>query len=236
MSIKHSVVFLVLGLASAATGVVTWRAIGFAAVAFFYAAISYLLLSAAYVGLGPRVLLKRDDGRLRPIAWLLFGPYLLLNAFSFWLYRVSNKQPAYGEAAPNLYFGRRLTHAEIRGAQTLGWQSVLDLAPEFSEADGLRTVPRYRSLPVLDATAPTCEQLRDAVAWIAQSVAVGPVYVHCALGHGRTATVVLTYLLATGEVGTMQEGLARLRALRPGVGLHRQQAELVRRFEPGKKA
>jgi protein-tyrosine phosphatase len=64
-------------------------------------------------------------------------------------------------------------------------------------------------------------------------VAFGPVYVHCALGHGRTATVVLAYLLATGQVATLREGLARLRTLRPGVGLHRQQAELVRRWESG---
>jgi protein-tyrosine phosphatase len=134
-------------------------------------------------------------------------------------------------AAPNLYFGRRLTPGEARQAQALGWQSVLDLAAEFSEVAALRAVPRYRSLPVLDGTAPTGEQLREAVAWIVEAVERGPVYVHCALGHGRTATIVLAYLLTTAEVATVREGLTRLRALRSGVGLHRQQAELVRGLE-----
>jgi hypothetical protein len=227
VSAKYCVAFLMLGVAFAGTTVIVWDALGVGALAFLYAALSFWLLSAAYAGLGPRVFLKRADGRLRPLAWLLFGPYLMLNALSFWLYRVSRKHPAYGMAAPNLFFGRRLTPGELRLAQARGWRSVLDLAPEFSEVRGLRAVPRYRSLPVLDGTTPTREQLCEAVAWVAQSVAVGPVYVHCALRHGRTATVVLAYLLATGEVATLSEGLARLWAQRPGVGLHRQQAELV---------
>jgi hypothetical protein len=228
-------IFLLLALAFAATCAISWEEIGVAALAFLYATLSFLLLSAAYAGLGPRLFLKRANGRLPLLAWLLFGPYLLLSAFSFWLYRVSNRQPAYGEAAPNLFFGRRLTPREVRRAQGLGWQSVLDLAPEFSEVDGLRTVRRYRSFPVLDATAPTGEQLSEAVAWIRESVAIGPAYVHCALGHGRTAMVVLAYLLASGEVATVQEGLARLRGQRPGVGLHWQQAEVVRGLESAKK-
>jgi hypothetical protein len=235
VSTKYSVVFLVLSLAFAATAVLAWDGIPVAALIFLYAAFSLLLVSAAYAGLGPGVFRKRPDGRFPPLTWLLFGPYLLLNAFAFWLHRLSSRQPAYGLAAPNLYFGRRLTDSETRRAQELGWQSVLDLAPEFPETHGLRAFPRYRSHPILDGTAPTAEQLREAVAWVVESVAVGPVYVHCALGHGRTATVVLAYLLATGEVATVREGLVRLRFLRPGVGLSRPQAKVVRGLEPGRQ-
>lgn len=188
VSARYSLVFLVLGVASAATAAAAREGDGAAAVAFLYLAFSFLLLSAAYAGLGPRLFLKRADGCLRPWTWLLFGPYLLLNALTFRLYRLGNREPAHGEAAPHLHFGRRLTPAEVRRAQALGWQSVLDLAPEFSEVAGLRAVPRYRSLPILDGTAPTAEQLRAAVDWLAESVARGPVYVHCAgarpHGHG----------------------------------------------------
>ncbi len=235
VSARYSLVFLVLGVASAATAAAAREGDGAAAVAFLYLAFSFLLLSAAYAGLGPRLFLKRADGCLRPWTWLLFGPYLLLNALTFRLYRLGNREPAHGEAAPHLHFGRRLTPAEVRRAQALGWQSVLDLAPEFSEVAGLRAVPRYRSLPILDGTAPTAEQLRAAVDWLAESVARGPVYVHCALGHGRTATVVLAYLLATAQIASVREGLAHLRTLRPGVGLSRQQANLVRSLERSKE-
>lgn len=74
-------------------------------------------------------------------------------------------------------------------------------------------------------------QLRAAVTCIEESVKIGPVYVHCALGHGRTATVVLAYLLVTRQAATIREGLARLGALRPGVGLSRQQAKSLRELE-----
>jgi protein-tyrosine phosphatase len=107
--------------------------------------------------------------------------------------------------------------------------SVLDLAGEFPAA---RVPSRYRSLPVLDATAPSEEELRSATAWVAEAVAAGPVYVLCALGHGRSACVVIAYLLSVGSVGTVAEGVRLLRSLRPGVRLHPPQRRLLRRFEP----
>jgi len=76
-------------------------------------------------------------------------------------------------------------------------------------------------MPVLDATAPTPGESSDAAAWLAGRVSGGPVYVHYALGHGRSATVVVAYLLATGQAATAEEGLALVRQKRPGVGLTR---------------
>jgi protein-tyrosine phosphatase len=93
-------------------------------------------------------------------------------------------------------------------------------------------VTGYQSLPILDATAPKEEQLRWAVEWIAEQAAAGPVYVHCALGHGRSACVVIAYLLATGAVRSIAEGVRQLRALRPGVRLQPCQWERLRAFEP----
>jgi protein-tyrosine phosphatase len=87
-------------------------------------------------------------------------------------------------------------------------------------------------LPVLDGTAPSEEELRSAAAWVAAAVAEGPVYVHCALGHGRSACVVIAYLLSVGAVGCVAEGVQRLRSLRPGVRLQPPQLRLLRRFEP----
>ncbi len=234
MSVKYSLVFLLLGLVNALMAVVAWGGSGAVALVFGYVALSFWLAGAAYAGLGPRVFLKRADGRFRPLTWLLHSPYLLFNAFAFWMYRLGSRQPAYAMAAANLSFGRRLTAGEWRRAEP-GWQSILDLAPEFPEVAGLRAASRYRSLPILDGTAPTSEQLREAVAWIAESVALGPTFVHCALGHGRTATIVVAYLLTIGNVATIREGLARLRSQRPGVGLNRQQADGLRTWERARK-
>ena len=218
--------FLVLAAAFVVVAVAAWDSVGWVAVLPLYAALSFALLAAAYAGAGPRLLLKRATGRRSVLGWVLFAPYFLLNAVTFGLYRLLSREPAYVRVAPNLFFGRRLS---AREAEAAGWASVLDLAAEFPAAWAPTS---YRSLPVLDAAAPTEEELRAAVAWVAEAVAAGPVYVHCALGHGRSACVIIAYLLSVGAVGSVAEGVRLLRSLRPGVRLHPPQRRLLRRFEP----
>jgi hypothetical protein len=219
----------VLSAACVVVALAAWDSVGWAAVLPLYAALSFGLLAVAYAGAGPRLLLKRVNGRRSVMGWLLFAPYFLLNAVTFHLYRLLSGEPAYTRVAPNLYFGRRMSSRE---AEAAGWVSVLDLAGEFPAARWVRERPGYRSLPILDATAPPDEELRSAVAWVAQAVAAGPVYVHCALGHGRSACVVIGYLLSVGAVGSVAGGVRLLRALRPGVRLHPSQVRVLRGFEP----
>jgi hypothetical protein len=192
-----------------------------------YAAVSFCLLAVAYAGIGPRMLLKQADGRRRLIGWVLFAPYFLLTAVTFGLHRLLSREAPYVEATRNLYFGRRLSTVELTAA---GWPSVLDLAGEFTASRSARELPRYRSLPVLDATAPTEAELHSAVAWIAKGVASGSVYVHCALGHGRSACVVIAYLLEQRTVADVADGERLLQSLRPSVRLRRTQFEALERF------
>jgi hypothetical protein len=74
-----------------------------------------------------------------------------------------DRRPAYALAAPNVYFGRRLTRTEAREARSLGLIGVLDLACEFAETPEFRELRRYCSLPTLDATALSSDQLRKAI-------------------------------------------------------------------------
>jgi protein-tyrosine phosphatase len=228
MSLKYSFVFLILAFACVVLTLVLWEYVGWYGVAFLYSAISFLLLSIAYAGAGAGLLLKQASGRHSILGMLLFGPYFVLNALTFILYRLMSKEPAYAQVAPNVFFGRRLTPGECKEER---WNSVLDLAGEFAEVQQLRKLAGYKSLPVLDATAPMEDQLRLAVSWMADRAASGPVYVHCALGHGRSACVVIAYLLSVGAVGTVGEGVLLLRSLRPGVRLHPVQRKRLRAFE-----
>ena len=192
-------------------------AVGWGVLLPLYAALSFALVAAAYGGAGPRLLLKQASGRRSLLGWLLFAPYLALSELTFGLHRLLSREPAYVQVAPNVFFGRRLSDREHRSA---GWSSILDLAGEFSAARTVRARPGYRSLPVLDGAAPTEGDLHGAAAFLADAASSGPVYVHCALGHGRSACVVIAYLLSIGAVSTVAEGCERLRALRPGVRLH----------------
>ena len=231
MSAAYGFAFLVLAALAGASAAALWADLGGVALVPGYFAATLGLLSAAYFGAGPHVFLKRATGRIPVAGWILFGPYFLLNILIFRIYRVYSSEPPCVELLPNLHFGRRLSPREARSATFLG---VLDLAAEFGEVSPLRGVKAYHSLPALDATAPTREQLDEAVGWLRAVVREGPVYVHCAMGHGRTACVVVAYLLAAGVVGTAAEGLRMMRALRPGVRLNRAQREALRPYEAAK--
>src|SRR3954469_17281813 len=69
--------------------------------------VSFLLVAAAYAGLGPRVYGKRADGRLAGWAVLVLLPFLLLTWLVWHLGRLVQRGPACHEIAPGLWLGRR---------------------------------------------------------------------------------------------------------------------------------
>jgi protein-tyrosine phosphatase len=228
VSLKYSLIFTLISLAATLMGLAAWDSIGLFAVPFFWLALSLLLVAIAFGGVGPRLLRKKPNGRQSIWAWLMFAPYFTLNLLTIRLYQWTSSEPAFVSPVTNLFFGRRLTPSECA---IQPWVGVLDLAVEFTEVRALRGVREYRSMPVLDTTAPSEAQLLEAVMCLKAILPTGPVYVHCALGTGRSACVVIAYLLSAGEVATVGECIRRLRALRPGVRLSRAQRECLVAFE-----
>ena len=90
--------------------------------------------------------------------------------------------------APNVFFGRRLMEGEARKAlHAAGFVAVLDLAVEFAEPAAFRGLAGYTSLPLLDGAPVEAAALDRCVAWVQERRGRGPVYIHCALGHGRSS-------------------------------------------------
>lgn len=169
---------------------------------------------------------KSADGRLPGWAYGLHWGWYGLAVLAFYGRLAWSGERACDEVAPGVWVGRRLLGRE-RDRLPDRDAAVLDMTAEFPA-----TVRggAYRCLPVLDGTAPRPAQLRAAASWIqAQRDAGRVVYVHCAMGHGRSATAVAAWMMTQEPGLTPREAEARMRLRRPGVRLSRPQHRALRR-------
>jgi len=115
--------------------------------------------------------------------------------------------------------------------QRLGIGAVLNTCREWRGP-----VDAYRAagieelyLPITDFTPPSLEQVRAGVAFIQRHAAAGrKVYVHCKAGRGRSATIVLCYLIAKGL--TPEQAQALVLEKRPHANRRLAQRAVVRQF------
>ncbi len=131
------------------------------------------------------------------------------------------------EIVPGLFLGRRPFDFDRESLDELNIGDVLDLTWEFGASRRVMSGRSYRSLPVLDGTAPTMEQFAEAVKWLTERNGRS-VLVHCALGNSRSASVVCAFLVARGMVP--EEAIRLVRAKRPSVELNREQAAALSEY------
>jgi predicted protein tyrosine phosphatase/membrane-associated phospholipid phosphatase len=184
------------------------------------------IVAAGYFGLGPSIF-RKSDGRLPLSTRFVLGPVLIGQYLSLLYYRRQCRP--WDEVALAVFIGRTLSDAEAGTAVEQGVTAVLDLTAEFSEATAFRNI-KYRNVPILDLTGPTQEQVQEAVAFIAEEAAQGTVYVHCKIGYSRSAAVVGAYLLASQEIDSVEEAVARLRVARPTIVIRPEAFEALKAF------
>lgn len=190
---------------------------------------SLVIVTAGYCGLGAGIYHK-TDGHLPFSTRLVLGPLLLGQRLSLLYYRFQCRR--WDEVVPGILIGRRLGNADAVDATRQGVTAVLDLTAEFSEAAPFLKV-RYRNVPILDLTAPTSRQLREAVDFISEESECGAVYVHCKIGYSRSAAVVGAYLLASGQAATAEEAIGLLRKARPEIIVRAEAMRALGEFASG---
>ena len=181
-----------------------------------WVSVSLLVAAFAYLTGNAAVFQKQADGRLSAAATVLLLPYLAgvrLN-MAYWLR------------------GKAKT-ARVRDDVLIGCVSaisddlpaVLDVCAEYPRP---RYRGAYRVLPLLDMVAPSENDLMQAASLLeALRRQHGKVLTCCALGYGRSAAVVLTWLLVYGGCRDLAQATAELKQARPQMVLPPKTAKAV---------
>lgn len=195
-------------------------------------ALSFLIVGAAYFGLGPGVF-RKHQGRLPFAARLLLWPVVFGHDLS--RRRYAKRSNPWDAIAERVWIGRTLDHDEAERALAAGVTAILDLTSELPAPEPFARHAAYRNLPVLDLTAPSVAMLREAVEFIRMHAGDeddrrGAVYVHCKAGYSRSAAVAGAYLLESGLAADADEAIAMLKAARPGIIIRPEAAAAIRTF------
>ena len=177
------------------------------------------ILAAAWVVYlfdAPRAFGKRADGSLPLYAWLVWWPVFVFQWIGHELARSVTSEPVANEVAPGVWVGRRPRRHELPA----GIAIVVDLCAEMPAAAGVRDGREYVTVPTLDARTPLPRELVAIVDRV--QAAGGPAFIHCAFGHGRSATVAAAVLVRRG-LYTLDTVEAAMKAVRPRIGLNRRQ-------------
>ena len=188
-------------------------------------AVSFAIVAAGYLRLGPRVMGKTHLGEFSWWSRVLLLPFRLFVLFGWYVGRLIQRGPANAQIMPGVWLGRRVSASQLPP----GTGIVIDLTSEIAVPRRVRDqTRRYVCLPALDRGVPDVAAARAALDEAAQVArGGGGVYIHCAQGFGRSAALVAAMLIRSGACRDVDAAEARLKSLRPGVRLTRQQRAFV---------
>ena len=165
--------------------------------------------------------------RLRAYAALAF-PWICAKRFLVWR---ALGRPWRSRVDDHVVLGGLLFPGDVEKLCQEGVRAVISLCAEFDDpVDRLRAAGiEHLHLPTTDMTPPAPGDVARAVAFIGERASRGErVYVHCASGVGRSATVAACWLVRQGR--TPEDALAFLAQVRPAISLRSAQVRAVRSF------
>lgn len=200
-----------------------------------YLAAGFLSLAALY-GLRRAGVVVEDYLRRPGWSHVVRGavlPYLAAGAAALYLSRRFDREGLLNAVAPGLSIGRLPFPSEREALRRAGVRAVLNLCWEFPRLSGVGREAGIETafVPILDGSPPTPRQFEEATRRVARWRAEGRcVLVHCAQGHGRSATVVAASLVRLGLAPDADQALAIIRAARPPARPSRAQRAALDRY------
>ena len=163
------------------------------------------------------------------IAHILFVPSLLWNMLLGRVLRIRNWWDSVDE---QVILGARPTRRDVTRLAELGVTAVVNTCEEYAgptaayEQLGIEQI----HVPTIDFTPPTLDSVCQAVRFMEQQTRRGGrLYVHCKAGRGRSATVVICWLMAARGM-TASQAQAHLISCRPHVLSRLDQRQVVKDF------
>lgn len=194
-----------------------WGGVGRLGLAWMAA--TSLALSAGYLlkaaGWAP-------ERRLPAAAWLygaIIFPYTVFGILVLLLTRLTSREALANEVAPRVWVGGAPLPGQLAGLRTRGIDAVLNLCLELPDLAGVRRAGMaYCRVPLLDGAAPDAEQLRASAGWAAEQWRSGrTVLIHCAQGHGRSATAAALVLTWLAQAPDPEAARRRIQHARPAI-------------------
>lgn len=213
---RYGLIFLSFGLAS---GLAAANLPGPARWLLAWASLGFVLVSVAYFTETPQLMGKRQDGTLSPVTVCLCFPVLLLNYGLFHLMRTLRDEAIVDEVLPGLHVGGLPSPGDLPEEI----ETIVDLTFEFIAHPEVRRHPGYRSYPMLDDGFPGPARVEQIVRELADRP--GPMLVHCAGGHGRSATLAAALLIARGQFESVEAAERAMQKARPLIRLRALQRE-----------
>lgn len=186
----------------------------------FWVSLSSLYYAIAYFADFGEMLFKSKGGRLPFYIKIAIFPVLLGATIFNLVYRSKDNVPPLQKIRDGLWLSRRLVFTDLKALKESPVNAVLDVTAEFDaiETQFLGREVSYLNVPVMDHNSPRKNQLEMAVRWIDQQRKEGKeVLIHCALGQGRSVTVLLAYLKFLDPSRTYQDLIDEVRKVRPNV-------------------
>ena len=218
---KYALIFFIVGILFIIFGcnLIIFRWV------FLWSGVSFLIVGAAYGGLGAKVFGKKSNGTLSKWCLFLLLPYLLLTWIIWHIHRALCQEDCCNEIAPGIWLGRRAFVNELPKNISL----IIDLTAEFPEPPNVISGKTYICIPTLDTSVPHELVFQKLIHTICSWQ--GNVYIHCALGHGRSATVVAGVLLAKGLVDNLNQAEKLLLKARPKIKFSPAQKNMLKKYQ-----